>query len=418
MMKILTISIGTRGDVEPFLAIAEMLKEKGHEVICAFPEQYRNLADDVNIRFLSLGSAYIDLLDSDVGKLSMGGAGSFIKKAKAIVDLSIKSIPIQNDMIDLQHEIIEREKPDRIIFNAKVTYPLAWGIKNSAKVILVSPIPCMMHYVKNHSHVGFNEDFGPIINKLTYNLANFGFAQTNLGTAKKYFKNLHLSRKQVKQALMSLDIIYTISPAVFPRPDYWPTNAMVLGYQERNKTVNWSPDKELAEFLDRHKKILFITFGSMTNPNPLERSKLFIDILEKHNIPAIFNISGGGFAEPSRYNKDLIKFVTSIPYDWVFPKMYGVIHHGGAGTTHSSLKYGCATMVIPHTADQPLWNNLVSELEAGPKGISVRKLSRQSLEPKILDLFNNQTYKSNAIRISEKMKHEDFKSALYETLVL
>ncbi|WP_368487576.1 glycosyltransferase [Clostridium sp. BJN0013] len=320
-------------------------------------------------------------------------------------------------MIDLQHKIIEREKPDRIIFNAKVTYPLAWGIKNSTKVILVSPIPCMVHYVKNHSHVAFNEDFGLVINKLTYNLANFGFAQTNLGTAKKYFKDLHLSRKQVKKALMSLNIIYAISPAVFPRPDYWPPNALVLGYLERDKTTNWSPDAELAEFIVRHEKILLITFGSMTNPKPLEKSKLFIDILEKHNIPAIFNISGGGFAEPSQYNNDLIKFVTSIPYDWIFPKVYGVIHHGGAGTTHSSLKYGCATMVIPHTADQPLWDNLVSELGAGPKGIAVRKLSRQSLEPKILDLYNNQTYKTNAQSISEKMQLEDFKSALYDTIL-
>ncbi|WP_368487577.1 glycosyltransferase [Clostridium sp. BJN0013] len=82
MMKILAISIGTRGDVEPFLTIAEMLKEKGHEVICAFPEQYRNIAHEANIRFFSLGSAFIDLLDNDVGKLSMGGARSFIKKQK------------------------------------------------------------------------------------------------------------------------------------------------------------------------------------------------------------------------------------------------------------------------------------------------------------------------------------------------
>ena len=45
-MKIILISIGIRGDMEPFLAIGEILKEKGHQVICAFPEQFRNLAED------------------------------------------------------------------------------------------------------------------------------------------------------------------------------------------------------------------------------------------------------------------------------------------------------------------------------------------------------------------------------------
>lgn len=46
-MKIILISIGTRGDMEPFLSIGEILKEKGHQVICAFPEQFRDLAEKV-----------------------------------------------------------------------------------------------------------------------------------------------------------------------------------------------------------------------------------------------------------------------------------------------------------------------------------------------------------------------------------
>jgi UDP:flavonoid glycosyltransferase YjiC (YdhE family) len=275
----------------------------------------------------------------------------------------------------------------------------------------------VLHYTREHAHVGFNKDFGPVINKLTYNLANFGFAQTNLGTAKKYFKELNLSRKRIKHALMCLSIIYTVSPSVFPRPDYWPSNAMVFGFQERDKTANYTPDAELAEFVNQHKKILLVTFGSITNPNPLERSKLFINILEKFNIPTIFNISGGGFAEPQQYNKNLFKFVTSVPYDYIFPKVYGVIHHGGAGTTHSALKYGCATMIIPHTADQPLWDNLVTGLGAGPKGIAINKLSKQSLEPKILDLYTNEVYKANALRLSEKIKSEDFRNDLYDAII-
>ena len=54
-MKILLISIGTRGDMEPFLAIGDILKEKGHEVLCAFPEHFRSLAKESNIEFASLG---------------------------------------------------------------------------------------------------------------------------------------------------------------------------------------------------------------------------------------------------------------------------------------------------------------------------------------------------------------------------
>lgn len=74
------MSVGTRGDMEPFLAIGEILKEKAHQVICAFPEQYRNIAEESNLEFASLGTKFIDLLDSDYGKAAMGGSGSEIKK--------------------------------------------------------------------------------------------------------------------------------------------------------------------------------------------------------------------------------------------------------------------------------------------------------------------------------------------------
>ncbi len=65
-MKIILISIGTRGDMEPFLSIGEILKEKGHQVICAFPEQFRDLAEKSNLEFDSPGSKFIEMLDSDV----------------------------------------------------------------------------------------------------------------------------------------------------------------------------------------------------------------------------------------------------------------------------------------------------------------------------------------------------------------
>lgn len=54
-MKIVLISIGTRGDIEPFLSIGEILQEKGHQVICAFPEQFRGIAEESNLEFASMG---------------------------------------------------------------------------------------------------------------------------------------------------------------------------------------------------------------------------------------------------------------------------------------------------------------------------------------------------------------------------
>ena len=79
-MKFLLISIGTRGDMEPFLAIAEALKSRGHEVACAFPEQFQNLAEDSGIRCHALSKEFIELIGTEEGQIVMGGNISFFKK--------------------------------------------------------------------------------------------------------------------------------------------------------------------------------------------------------------------------------------------------------------------------------------------------------------------------------------------------
>ena len=415
-MKIILISIGTRGDMEPFLSIGEILKKKGHQVICAFPEQFRNLAENSNIEFASLGTKYIEILDSEVGKAAMGGSASGLKKFIAYVKLAKNQTEANKELTDKQYEIIESEIPDRIVYNGKVNYPIIWGLNNRGKNILVCACP-YLHYVKDNTHVVFHNNFGPFLNKLTYLLANFGMIMTTMITKKWLKITRKITLKQIRNALLSNKAIYTISLSLFPRPDYWNDNLKVLGFHERNKTVNWHPDKTLTDFIGKHNKILFITFGSMINPEPEKKSRIFLDILERNKIPAIINTASGGLIKPDEIDSELIYFVSQIPYDWILPKMYGVIHHGGAGTTHLALKYGCATMIVPHVIDQFVWNKIIHKKGVGPKGIKIGTISTKKLEPKILELINNKSFKKRAEQIALNMEQEDFKDELYRTII-
>ncbi|TLX74935.1 glycosyltransferase family 1 protein [Labilibacter sediminis] len=410
-MKILLASIGTRGDMEPFVAVGEKLKNKGHQVICVFPEQFRFMAEESQFEFRSLGPEFIRMLDSKDGKAALGGSTSGLRKMMAYIRLTKLSTQINKDLIARQCKIVNEEKPDRIIHNGKAIYPVIWGLKNPGKTIFLSPVP-YIHFVKNHAHVAFNGNYGSYINKLTYRLANFGLVQTALISVKWLKLPERIKRKQIQKALFTNKALYTISTSLFQRPEYWNDNIKVLGYHERNKTVSWKPDPALLDFIQKHEKILFVTFGSMTNPNPQEKSKLITDIVERNNIPAIINTAEGGLAIPDNYNSDLVCFVSQIPYDWIFPKVYAVIHHGGSGSTHMSLKYGCATMIIPHIIDQFVWNKKVYELGAGPLGLKIDQLRTEPLEKRILDLWTNKSYKQKALQISQQMQSENFTEEL------
>lgn len=415
-MKIIVTSIGTRGDMEPFLAIGEILKEKGHQVICLFPEQFRGLAEDSGLEFASLGKEFIEMLDSPTGRIAMGGGGFGWKKMKAYIKLVSMQATVNKGMILKQEQVIERERPDRIVHNGKVMYPVIWGLENKGKTILISPIP-YLHYVKDQAHVAFNRNFGPFINKLTYKIANYGLIRTIIGSLKWLYTSKQITQKELQKALFENKAIYTISPTLFERPDYWPANRKVLGYHERTKTHNWQPNPELEAFLQKHPKLILVTFGSMINTAPAQKTEVILEILQQNNIPAIINTASGGLVQPEKYNNDLIHFVKQIPYDWVFPKLYAVVHHGGSGTTHTALKYGCATMIIPHIIDQYVWNKIIFKKGAGPLGIDISKINFNNLESKILDLIYNPSYKEKAEALGQKISNEDLKMELHKAII-
>lgn len=415
-MRILMISIGTRGDCEPFLAVGNMLKEHNHEIICAFPEQYRHMAVEEGVEFHTLGNEFLDLLDSEVGRVAMGSSKGGIEKLSATLKLAKLSMPIQMSMIDLQHEIVQKTNPDCLIFHPKVTYPLPWSLKTGKKIVMLSTVPCMIHEIKGYSNVGINKNFGKLLNPLTYKLANFGTAIAIMQAVKKYFKG-EFTRKQIQEEMHRMKIFYNVSPSILQRPHYWPSNAIISGHWERLKANNWAPPQDILDFLDKHQKIIFISFGSAMNTDPRGKTSLFLDVLKECNIPAIINISGGGFVEPEHYDKGQVIFTKSIPYDWILPKMYAVVHHGGAGTTHSSIGSACATMAIPHAADQPMWDNFIETLGVGPKGIPISKLKKQILKEKLLDLYNNPSYKICAENISKKRENENLANDLYRFIM-
>ncbi len=390
-MKILLTAIGTQGDVEPFLATGKILKEKGHQVICAFSEQFRNLTKSCDLEFFSLGRKLYDLNDSEFGRIIMGG-GKGMKKSIAFFKLAVKSGAANKEKESLLYELILKEQPDKILYNSKTTCPIIWERNNPGTTIFLSPYP-YLHYVEGHPMLVFRKNYGAFINKLTFKLYSFGAGKAAQNVKKGLGIHDKISRKQLTNIVDTRKFIYTISPDMFPRQDYWDSNVHVLGYHELKRKTNWEPKKELLEFIEKHDKLVFVTFGSMPNTEPEYRTKVLLDILERNKIPAIINTAAGGLIKPEQFNSELIYFVSQVPYDWFFPKMYAVIQHGGSGTTHLAIKYGCATMAIPHFIDQFVWDTVIPELGVGPRGISVSRMTVKKLEPIIVELLTNRGYK-------------------------
>ena len=174
-MKILLISIGTRGDIEPFLAQAEILTQAGHEVHCLFPEQFRETVEKLGIPFLGLDKRFLEMLDSDSGKSVMGGGGNAFSKIKNFIKLIGTSFGLQKTLNLQQKEAIDSIKPDRVVFHPKALYCTLPAMAEPKKYFQLSPIPNLIHPNPDFPHLGLSKwkPFSPKWNIRSYALVNW-----------------------------------------------------------------------------------------------------------------------------------------------------------------------------------------------------------------------------------------------------
>lgn len=414
-MKFLLTAIGTWGDIEPFMAIGQLLRARGEQIVFAFPAQYQHLVP-TGIICYPLSEKFLELVEGSDGRIIMGKA-SWWEKCSSLLRMYKKGLAINRVINRELFDIIEAEVPDRIIYHGKCSYPVLWGMLTKKPTFFVSPVPYLIHEVPGHAHLGFPNHVWRWLQKQSYRIANFGLskiikdAQDDLPVTRRF------SRKEILKELLDTPLIYTISPTLFQRPGHWPAHALVLGYHERDKQIVWEPPPDLLEFLDHYERVLFVTFGSMINHDPAGVSKMIYNTLAELDIPAIINTAGGGLVHVSEFRDDPRFFVVNhIPYDWILSRVYGMVHHGGSGTTHSGLKYGCATLIIPHIIDQYVWNDLIFHLGVGPHGASINHLNAESLHELVKELWNNPCYREKAVHVSALMKKENFRDELCNVL--
>ncbi len=416
-MKALLVSMGTRGDIEPFLAVGEILRNRGWQVVCLFPEQFRATTEAMGFVFHGFSAEFLKLMDGSDAKEILGGAGSTVSRVKNWGALARKGMQLARESVDVQHRVQRDEAPDRIVYHPKCNIAIVWGMAHPGRAIMLSPVPGLAHAVNEFAPMW--KDWGTTLNRASTSLIN----TIKAVAVKRFTKTLasevdpkHLSVATIRRAMLETErTIYTVSPSLFTRPDYWPSSAHVVGYFERDKTVGWLPDAPLLKFLEQFNKIVLISFGSMTNTDPLQKTRIIVDVLARTGIPAIINTSWGGL-ERIDNAPEHVHFVDSIPYDWLFPRVHAVVHHGGSGSTHMTLKYGCPSLVVPHALDQPYWARLVHERGLGPRGIPIGELAADVFEERLLDLYSNDAYRANAGEMSQRMSGEADPDRLFELI--
>ena len=205
--------------------------------------------------------------------------------------------------------------------------------------------------------------------------------------------------------LRQLPVLYGFSPAVVPRPADWDANTHVTGYWFLDLAADWTPPPALADFLDDGPPPVYVGFGSMASRQPEETADLVLRALAETGQRAVM-LSGWAGLRAEALPTSVI-MVDSVPHAWLFPRMAAVVHHGGAGTTAAGLRAGAPSILIPFFGDQAFWAGRVKALGVGPSPIPRKELTAERLAIAIRQAVTDEALRQRAADLGVTLRAED-----------
>jgi sterol 3beta-glucosyltransferase len=406
-MQIAIIASGSRGDVEPYVALGKGLKNAGHVVRLVAHENFGALVRAYDVEFWPIAGNTQDVAQSPQMRKLLE-KGNFI----AIMGEMRKGAQ-DNALAFAQGGLAACEGMDLIVAGLGGMFI---GVALAEKLNIQY---MQAHYIPFSPTRAYPSALFPNVPAFAggaLNRASYALTQQMMWQG---FRSADtIARQQVlgmRQAsfwgpyrddrFRQNPILYGYSPAVIPKPADWDGKAHVTGYWFLDPVDDWTPPADLLEFLQAGAPPVFIGFGSMSTRNPEELTQVIVQALARTRQRAIM-LSGWGGLRSSNL-PDTIYMLESIPFAWLFPRTAAVVHHGGAGTTSAGLRAGVPSIIVPFFADQPFWGRRVAELGVGPAAIPQKRLTADRLAQAIEIAVTDQAMRQRAAELGSKIRAEN-----------
>lgn len=407
--RALILTYGSRGDVEPFLALAKGLRAAGLDVLFATSERFRDFVEDRDVAFFPLSDASLAAIETPDGRAMLEGGQGLVRRIAAGVRLARRSGPINDELMRQCWEAATGFSPDVIVFHAKLFAAphIAEKLNIPAFLGALQPmyVPTRAFPALGLPHLPF-----PGANRLTYALV-----QRSIGAFRgriNRFRGECLDLPPIRHGRDVLappgagpiPVLHAFSPQIIPRPDDWPATASITGSWRLDKARGYAPPEPLRSFLERRAPPVFVGFGSMTSVDGAALGRLVTNALQKAGQRGIV---AKGWAELEIDADETIIAIPPVPYDWLFPRMAAVVHHGGAGTTLEAFQAGVPSVICPFFGDQPGWARLAADLGVATPPIPRRNLTEDRLATAIEEAVTSERLRDNARRLAALLRQED-----------
>ena len=368
-MKYGIITTGSRGDVQPFIALALALMEKGHEVTIVAPENFKEFVEGFGVPCLPVTGDTERIINSPEALKLLEG-GSIFKFFYHVQKASAKTADQSNrDILDacgrFDH-LITSVLPLPIVYSIAEKY----GKKCAVVFLSVPPVP-----TREFPFQVFGTKGHPWLNRFSYKLTGLAYAMIRK-KLDQFRTEIGLRPANVMKVLLRSDIlaITAISPLLIPQPKDWPANAHVTGFFFVPKIATEKPTPGLEEWLAKGDKPLYMGFGSIPIPDQARLIRALQGVLAEKRV-----VLGAGWSILKDLPAHEHLFTTKyVDHEWLLPRCSAAIIHGGIGTIAAALRSGTPVIVVSILADQPINGKMIEAKKLG-RHIPFKKLSPENL---------------------------------------
>ena len=373
-LRITCLTIGSRGDVQPYIALCKGLLAEGHRTKIATHAEFEPWVRKHGIDFAPVDGDPAELMRICVenGMFTY----SFLKEASAKFRGWIDGL-LTSAWKACQDTDILIESPSAM---AGIHVAEALGIP----YFRAFTMPWTRTRAYPHAFAVPDHKMGGSYNYITYVMFDNVFWKAIAGQVNRWRKK-ELSLRSTSLDRMQpnkVPFLYNFSPSVVVPPLDYSDWIRVTGYWFLDEASDWTPPHELTDFIAKakadDKRIVYIGFGSIVVSDPAALTKTVVDSILKADVRCILSkgwsdrLGNQDATVPEVPLPPEIHQISSAPHDWLFKQIDAAAHHGGAGTTGASLRAGLPTIVKPFFGDQFFFGSRLEDLGVG---ICLKKLN-------------------------------------------
>jgi sterol 3beta-glucosyltransferase len=389
--RIAIATIGTQGDVQPFVALALTLKKRGYSVVIGTTGDFEGFITSHGVEFFSLGGDIQAFLrqsqfdDAMTKSVLLHAPGLLRDGAKVLKQAARQAWQMA-------------QGADALVFQNNTTFSI-----DIAEALGIPAIMTVFQPLNPTAEFPFFGYDGQPLDPLLYRFAREPFARSpsvdpvinrlSYWMQKAQQTYWDLPRDRLRRSLLGLKpkkrggfltnsrgeplpILHAYSAAISPAPGDWPDSNIITGFWRLDDITGWQPSAAFRDFLARGPEPIYLGFGSMSW-GAQRNSEIITRALRLWGGRAVIGKGWGG-VKPEML-PDSVHVIERAPHSKLFEHVQAVVHHGGAGTIHTGLYAGKPTFAVPQFFDQPYWGRRIYELGLGPQPVRLRKLTPQIL---------------------------------------